>query len=479
MAGLEEDARRHCRAVDEVAWTDFFGGALSPRHATDQWGLFIDQLLLRQAFEQQLRAELEWRPDIALEGRFSSGWTPLAEDGAEIPFYISGAYDDYYCTVDFVAEPTVHLHLASDQLMAEADFGDISASDHDLYDCARGLTGMFGGFFSPVLREVAAGIFYGALSDYEFDIDLSGVDFPGWDCDSSDSTLRCTTPVELPPLRTGGDDSEILGVLTLDHVTGEADGFVIGGSLAVSYTPPFDLIGDFAPFEFGMSRCCTDLWYGATLLLDGAGALCEDTPTIINDPLNVYRLEELRDGWRIRLDFSRWEAFWARPYPALVHVLSAGGVATFLLDPGSTSSVAELEGWGAACAAERFMCGLEHSRGDDIIRRPDRDPDPLPELYDGRPRTDLGEKHDLATSKKTPGPVSESATSEKTTSKSLESESLERFDGIGEMVDTSRAGSSKTDAGAGEDESASASETSDSSAEAETARADARATMAR
>jgi hypothetical protein len=363
-----------CRAVDEAEWRSFFDGNFGPSQPEDEWSLLIDQLILRQAVETLFWNSLQTDTGLVLDGGIGTGWVPLGEDGAEVSLSINGHFGSGFCELSFSGQPRVHIYLDEGSLVLDGEVGAINRDTWDEVRCAA-IWGLLGTWWDLSWYPVVTSVMTVVLHDRDGDLDQPEREIENWDCEVTDGSFSCRAPAL--DLSAGGIE------FGLSHLYGEEDGLVAGGTVEVGHTEAPQLVANVGALDFDMNRCCTEFWYGSELRLYNYGRVCDDTPAIVDeerDPLDIYRIRSEGGGsWLVTLDMDQWDNFWAAPYPALVHVRSAGGIATYELFQGANAQADELEAWQRACAAERAYCALrggmerlpeEYQRID-----PRRDPD--------------------------------------------------------------------------------------------------------
>lgn len=437
--------------VDLGEWSRFFAGEVSPAVDGSDWGVFVDQTLLRESQRIRIDNSFIEATDIFLNGRSSTSWVPTP-DGGRIRITTDARYSLWGSELGFTANTEIGLTLgdisllppealpADGVLIADATF-DFSPDPALIAGYSFIFTGILGPF---VLGDFLAtlGTTAGILdsieppaSDFVDTEDMEGAD--GIFCSFiGDDRMRCLNRIRLQPMRI--DDTGPFGELSITGLEGNEEGLMFSGTFSLGgHVYVERLTADVTPLVLdAYGNCCSEgVRIRGTLSLHGSGHLCGDPLIVSDDDLGVYSIARISDRgapmgiYMVSLNAEAGHRFWDGPYSVRIQVSSTVGQKVFLMDHPSRISTEEWWNANELCSIERINCIIDRiGRRWDDSRIP-----PRPE-YAITPVKDIGYELDKSTAEISPELSSESVLSRSVTGAVFSGE------GSAESKDTSSSG---------------------------------------
>lgn len=232
MERLMEEANQQCLSTSRPAWREFFLGHVRPHVEGSDWNVYVDQQLLRQVFETNLRESVEAIPDVALSGRFGSEWHALADDGVNLGFWMSGDYLVPYCGMVFSASVDVDLYLDGDALAIHGALPDVEAAPGARCgEAIDSIASLLLPGFSWAINVGLDELIDVLVDGYEDEFDIAGgLESAGMECTQTYTDFTCRKPIELAPIVLSDTSSAIFSV---DHLVGQDEGLLIGGGVDI------------------------------------------------------------------------------------------------------------------------------------------------------------------------------------------------------------------------------------------------------
>lgn len=357
-------------------WDDFMNGALADSGG-GEFSIFIDEAMLRRAFGRRMTDGLVCDPAEPEAAACTDELTPTSDAST---FWLP---DDHavqvemdmdvdlggWCWSDVGLEPVsieAPFSLGSDgsslDINAELDW---DANDGDIAACV--LQNPF--FVLTMGLPLQSYVIFQAIADgYSAANEIEG-GLPA-DCSmSGDTQIDCTFPFSLPTLDLGGPVAT--GVLEATELLAFPSGLSLEGTIDLPV--PFEAKQPmtFGAYElpiYGVQGGCSTLHLGYLGFLDiegGPGEFCpnpytgEQSPSIVNDPLGIYAVDDVDQGpadtVELRFPWADEEPFWIDPYPAQVQVWSTVGSGTIEIGTPEKTEYGSI-GWLAAYINALVQC---------------------------------------------------------------------------------------------------------------------------